>query len=47
MAAECRNVVFSSTCATYGDHDGVILDEDTPQQPINRLWRHENAPSGT
>jgi UDP-glucose 4-epimerase len=27
--------VFSSTCATYGDQDGVILDEDTPQRPIN------------
>lgn len=27
--------VFSSTCATYGDHDGVLLDEDTPQRPIN------------
>jgi len=27
--------VFSSTCATYGDQDGVVLNEDTPQQPIN------------
>lgn len=27
--------VFSSTCATYGDQDGVVLDEDTPQRPIN------------
>ncbi len=27
--------VFSSTCATYGDHDGVLLDENTPQNPIN------------
>ena len=30
-----RNVVFSSTCATYGDQDGVLLTEDTPQRPIN------------
>jgi len=27
--------IFSSTCATYGEHDGVMLDEDTPQRPIN------------
>lgn len=27
--------IFSSTCATYGDHDGVLLDENTPQHPIN------------
>jgi len=33
--AGVRNVVFSSTCATYGDQDGVILTEETPQQPIN------------
>lgn len=35
VAAGCRNVVFSSTCATYGDQDGVVLNEDTPQRPIN------------
>ena len=35
MAAGCRSFVFSSTCATYGDPDGVVLDEDTPQHPIN------------
>jgi len=29
------NFIFSSTCATYGDHDGVLLDENTPQRPIN------------
>ena len=29
------NFVFSSTCATYGDQDGVVLDESTPQRPIN------------
>jgi len=43
VAAECRNVVFSSTCATYGDHDGVILDEDTPQQPINAYGATKRA----
>jgi UDP-glucose 4-epimerase len=34
-AAGVRNVVFSSTCATYGDQDGVLLTEETPQRPIN------------
>ncbi len=35
VAAGCGAFVFSSTCATYGDQDGVVLDEDTPQRPIN------------
>ncbi|MEL6550376.1 MAG: UDP-glucose 4-epimerase GalE [Pseudomonadota bacterium] len=35
VAAGVRSFVFSSTCATYGDHDGIVLDEDTPQRPIN------------
>ena len=35
LAHDCRDFVFSSTCATYGDQDGVVLNEDTPQRPIN------------
>lgn len=35
LDAGIRDFVFSSTCATYGDQDGVVLDEDTPQRPIN------------
>jgi UDP-glucose 4-epimerase len=35
VAAGCGAFVFSSTCATYGDPDGVVLDEDTAQHPIN------------
>ncbi|MEM9349229.1 MAG: UDP-glucose 4-epimerase GalE [Pseudomonadota bacterium] len=35
VAAGIRHFVFSSTCATYGDQDGVTLTEDTPQFPIN------------
>ncbi len=35
LAAGCKRLVFSSTCATYGDHDGVLLDETTVQQPLN------------
>ncbi|MGV6849162.1 MAG: UDP-glucose 4-epimerase GalE [Marinibacterium sp.] len=39
----CRNFVFSSTCATYGDHDNVVLDEDTPQMPINAYGASKRA----
>ncbi|WP_170459504.1 UDP-glucose 4-epimerase GalE [Ruegeria arenilitoris] len=35
VAAGCLDFVFSSTCATYGDHDNVVLDETTPQHPLN------------
>ncbi len=35
LAAGCREIVFSSTCATYGDQDGVVLDEDSAQRPLN------------
>ncbi|MEL6169572.1 MAG: UDP-glucose 4-epimerase GalE [Pseudomonadota bacterium] len=35
LAARCKTLVFSSTCATYGDQDGVVLDEATEQKPIN------------
>lgn len=35
VAAGCLDVVFSSTCATYGEHDNLVLDEHTPQQPLN------------
>lgn len=34
-AAGVKSFVFSSTCATYGDQDGVLLTEETPQRPIN------------
>ena len=43
LAAGCRNVVFSSTCATYGDQDGVVLTEDTPQRPINAYGASKRA----
>ena len=35
VAHNCLDFVFSSTCATYGDHDNVVLDENTEQHPIN------------
>jgi len=43
VAAGCGNFVFSSTCATYGDPDGVLLDEDTPQRPINSYGASKKA----
>jgi UDP-glucose 4-epimerase len=43
LAAGCRNLVFSSTCATYGDQDGVLLDETTPQRPINAYGASKRA----
>jgi UDP-glucose 4-epimerase len=35
VAAGCLDFVFSSTCATYGDQDNVLLDEASPQLPMN------------
>ena len=43
VAAGCLDFVFSSTCATYGDQDGVVLDEDTPQMPINPYGASKRA----
>jgi len=43
LAAGCRGMVFSSTCATYGDPDGVLLDESTPQHPINAYGASKRA----
>ncbi len=35
LDAHVRKIVFSSTCATYGEPSAVPISEDTPQQPIN------------
>jgi UDP-glucose 4-epimerase len=43
LAAGCDRIVFSSTCATYGEPDGVLLDEDTPQRPINAYGASKRA----
>ncbi len=42
-AAGCLNFVFSSTCATYGEHDNVVLDEATPQEPLNAYGASKRA----
>ncbi|WP_170364396.1 UDP-glucose 4-epimerase GalE [Ruegeria arenilitoris] len=43
VAAGCLDFVFSSTCATYGDHDNVVLDETTPQHPLNAYGASKRA----
>ena len=43
VAAGCLNFVFSSTCATYGEHDNVVLDENTPQHPLNAYGASKRA----
>lgn len=42
-AAGCRDFVFSSTCATYGDQDNVVLDENSEQHPINAYGASKRA----
>lgn len=43
VAAGCSNMVFSSTCATYGDQDGVVLDEHSLQMPLNAYGASKRA----
>ena len=43
VAAGIDRFVFSSTCATYGEHDNVVLDEDTPQHPLNAYGASKRA----
>lgn len=31
----CKRIIFSSTCATYGEPEKVPITEDMPQRPIN------------
>lgn len=35
VAADCKKIIFSSTCATYGVPEKVPIDERCPQKPIN------------
>ena len=34
-AHECDKIIFSSTCATYGEPDRLPITEEMPQRPIN------------
>ncbi len=42
-AAGIEAFVFSSTCATYGEQDGVMLDESCTQVPINAYGGSKRA----
>ncbi|MES2144900.1 MAG: UDP-glucose 4-epimerase GalE [Pseudomonadota bacterium] len=35
--------IFSSTCATFGDQDGVVLTEDSLQKPLNAYGASKRA----
>jgi UDP-glucose 4-epimerase len=43
LAAGVTNFVFSSTCAVFGNPDGMHLDEETPQRPINAYGASKRA----
>ena len=43
VAADCEKFIFSSTCATYGDQDGVVLYESSRQMPINAYGASKRA----
>jgi len=43
VTAGCLDFVFSSTCATYGEQDGVTLDETCVQEPINAYGASKRA----
>lgn len=39
----CKKFIYSSTCATYGDQDGIVLDENSPQNPANPYGSSKRA----
>lgn len=41
--AGVQNFIFSSTCATYGDQDNVVLNEQSEQYPINAYGASKKA----
>ncbi|WP_372833331.1 UDP-glucose 4-epimerase GalE [Puniceibacterium confluentis] len=43
VAAGCLDFVFSSTCATYGEQDNVVLDETSAQIPLNAYGASKRA----
>jgi UDP-glucose 4-epimerase len=42
-AAGVDKIVFSSTCATYGEPEAMPIREDTPQRPVNPYGRSKLA----
>ncbi len=43
VAAGVGSFIFSSTCATFGDQDGVVLTEDSLQKPLNAYGASKRA----
>lgn len=43
MEAGVENIVFSSTCAVYGDPEYVPMDETHPKKPVNPYGRSKLA----
>jgi UDP-glucose 4-epimerase len=43
VAAGCLRLVFSSTCAVYGDQPDITLDEETPLRPTNAYGATKRA----
>ncbi|WP_118133180.1 UDP-glucose 4-epimerase GalE [Oceanicella sp. SM1341] len=43
LAAGVDKIVFSSTCATYGEQDGVVLTEESQQMPLNSYGASKRA----
>jgi UDP-glucose 4-epimerase len=45
-AAEVKRLVFSSTCAVYGEPEVVPMDEQTPTRPVNAYGASKLAVDG-
>jgi UDP-glucose 4-epimerase len=45
-AADVKRLVFSSTCAVYGEPDVVPMDETTPTRPVNAYGASKLAVDG-
>lgn len=43
LDAGLKSLVFSSTCAVYGESDGVLLSEDSPIRPVNAYGSTKGA----
>ena len=39
----CKNFIFSSTCAIYGEQDNIVLDENSFQKPSNAYSASKRA----
>lgn len=40
---DCRQFIFSSSCAVYGQPDGDVISEDSPRNPINPYGEGKKA----